>query len=245
MELAIKVIVALAGVVVMGVLGLTVALMKLVMSMANGDVRIEPLDEGELPKMLSDCAEHIEQGEVMGFAVEEVYRVSLAKMPPLDTVVLSNPNRCDFFAVTRTAKGDLKPSFSSVREVRHTPGRVSVDTHSDSSEKILPKPPDTFGQAFEGLSVAELHERHAEGVRHLESQVPTTREPLPIGLAAMLRQGVMFDAKYVMRRPLWILRLPYWTLIRKRQLVNRPIADRWPAGHPRFAQAAATPRVYS
>ncbi len=101
---------------------------------------------------------------------------------------------------------------------------AGLTTSSADEALTMPTPPGHFIQAFERLDRDGLLARHQEGIALLQDRMGLRPVNPAKGTREMIIESIERQIAYVKRIPYWYLKGPYWYFIRRRRLVNKPIA---------------------
>ena len=101
----------------------------------------------------------------------------------------------------------------------------SLVTSAIRDSLTLPLPPGQLLQVFPGLSIDELHEKHAEALELLEEKLGVKATAPGKPAKELLIETIEKQIEHVRSLPFWYLRGPWWYLVRRSRLANRSLKD--------------------
>lgn len=143
----------------------------------------------------------------LGFELyEPALRIDLRPTATL-WLLRSSDRRC-WASVFATGTLPRRVSYDVVSVIDESRGLLGSAVHVNAA--ILPLPPGYFKQVFPGEEPAQLLERHARSVRHLEERGIRFAAPSPDAIEADLRRDLLAQRRAVLANPLGSAWLALW-----------------------------------
>lgn len=102
---------------------------------------------------------------------------------------------------------------------------ISVTTGSTKDAMFLPTAPGSFAQAFAGLSLDEMFDRHLVAEQHVMDRLSMKVQPLHDAFEQVLVGAVSRQMAYIRSIPFWPIRAVHWYYIRRSRLTGLSVSE--------------------
>lgn len=202
---------AVAVVVVMVVTYISVVMMS------RAEVCLEPVDE---PHM--DIAREQAWAEGEGFVWVGAYLFKATATIKL--AIWQHAEHAAYFCVYQHANGK-NTDFVTILNPH-----LAVTTGSTKDAMFLPTAPGSFAQAFVGLSLDEMFDRHLVAEQHAMERLGVKVQPLRDTFEQVLIAAIKKQMAYIRSLPFWPIRAVHWYFVRRSRLTGLSIAEQEQCG---------------